>query len=49
MNKGTILSVDDDENLQTVIGQYLEGDGYKVVKAVNAVLPWKRRGRTSWM
>lgn len=36
MNKGTILSVDDDENLQTVIGQYLEGDGYKVVKAINA-------------
>lgn len=36
MNKGTILSVDDDENLQTVIEQYLESDGYKVVKAINA-------------
>lgn len=33
MNKGTILSVDDDENLQIVIGQYLESDGYNVIKA----------------
>ncbi len=36
MQKGTILSVDDDENLQVVIGQYLEGDGYRVLKANNA-------------
>ncbi len=36
MKKGTILSVDDDENLQTVISQYLEGDGYKVVTSANA-------------
>lgn len=35
MNKGTILSVDDDAGLQIVVGQYLEGDGYKVVQAVN--------------
>lgn len=35
MQKGTILSVDDDANLQTVIGQYLEDDGYKVVTAHN--------------
>lgn len=33
MQKGTVLSVDDDENLQTVIGHYLEDDGYKVVSA----------------
>lgn len=33
MNKGTILSVDDDEDLQTVIGQYLEDDGYRIIKA----------------
>lgn len=44
MNKGTILSVDDDENLQTVIGQYLEGDGYKVVKAVNAGSAMEKAG-----
>lgn len=35
MQKGTILSVDDDENLQTVICQYLEAEGYTVVKANN--------------
>lgn len=33
MKKGTILSVDDDENLQTVVRQYLEDDGYKVITA----------------
>lgn len=36
MRKGTILSVDDDENLQLVIGQYLEDDGYKVITASNS-------------
>jgi DNA-binding response OmpR family regulator len=36
MNKGTILSVDDDGNLQLVVGQYLEDDGYTVIKAVDA-------------
>lgn len=35
MKKGTILSIDDDQNLQVVIGQYLEDDGYKVVTAPN--------------
>ena len=35
MYKGTVLTVDDDDNLQLVIEQYLEGDGYKVVKAGN--------------
>jgi DNA-binding response OmpR family regulator len=35
VRKGTILSIDDDENLQTVVGQYLEDDGYKVVAAHN--------------
>lgn len=33
MQKGTILAVDDDENLQIVVGQYLEDDGYKVISA----------------
>ncbi len=33
MNKGTILTVDDDKDLQVVIGQYLEGNGYSVLKA----------------
>ena len=33
MQKGIILSIDDDMNLQTVVGQYLEDDGYKVIMA----------------
>lgn len=33
MQKGTILAVDDDENLQFVVSQYLEEDGYTVVSA----------------
>lgn len=33
MRKATVLSVDDDENLQVVLGQYLEEDGYRVLKA----------------
>jgi two-component system phosphate regulon response regulator OmpR len=33
MQKGTILSVDDDQNFQVVISQYLEDDGYKVLTA----------------
>lgn len=33
MKKGIILCVDDDEDLQTVLSQYLENDGYKVVTA----------------
>ncbi|HPF47004.1 MAG TPA: response regulator transcription factor [Emcibacteraceae bacterium] len=36
MVKGTILTVDDDENLQEVIAHYLENDGYKLLKAANA-------------
>ncbi|WP_373084745.1 response regulator [Sneathiella sp.] len=35
MNKGTVLTVDDDEGLQSVLKQYLEGDGYTVVSARN--------------
>lgn len=31
MSKKTILSVDDDQNLQTVVQQYLEDDGYKFI------------------
>jgi two-component system, OmpR family, response regulator len=33
MTKGVIMTVDDDANLQTVLGEYLEEDGYKVIKA----------------
>lgn len=33
MSKATILSVDDDEGLQTVISHYLEGEGYKMLTA----------------
>ncbi len=33
MNKGIVLSVDDDENLQVVLGHYLEGEGYIVIVA----------------
>ncbi len=36
MQKGTILSVDDDPDLQTVVGQYLEDDGYVVLRADTA-------------
>ncbi len=35
LDKGTILSIDDDENLQTVIAQYLESEGYVVTTAGN--------------
>lgn len=35
MNKGTVLSVDDDEGLQVVLKQYLEGEGYKVETAAS--------------
>ena len=33
MKKGTVLTIDDDANLQTVIKDYLESDGYKVTAA----------------
>lgn len=33
MAKATVLSVDDDQNLQLVLRHYLEDDGYKVVSA----------------
>lgn len=36
MQKGTVLSVEDDENLQTVIAHYLEDDGYNVICAGSA-------------
>ncbi len=36
MAKTTVLSVDDDENLQIVVGQYLEDNGYRVLRAMNA-------------
>ncbi len=35
MQKGTVLSVDDDQNLQIVVGQYLESDGYHFITAYN--------------
>lgn len=33
MHKGTILSVEDDEHLQFVLGEYLRDDGYNVLLA----------------
>lgn len=36
MQKGTVLCIDDDEGLQTVIAHYLENDGYKVLTANTA-------------
>lgn len=36
MQKGTVLSIEDDEHLQLVIGQYLTGDGYNVLQATHA-------------
>lgn len=33
MHKGTVLSVDDDPDLQFVVTHYLQGDGYTVVNA----------------
>lgn len=35
MSKGTVLTVDDDCDLQQVLGQYLEDDGYNVVQALS--------------
>tara|TARA_R110000764_G_scaffold4085_1_gene16895 strand:- start:8578 stop:9303 length:726 start_codon:yes stop_codon:yes gene_type:complete len=35
MNKGLVLSVDDDEGLQLVLKHYLEGEGYTVLTANN--------------
>ncbi len=35
MPKATVLAVDDDNNLQLVLRQYLEMDGYKVIQAAN--------------
>ncbi len=35
MKKGTILSIDDDKDLQSVTTQYLQDDGYDVITAYN--------------
>ncbi len=35
MKKSTIICVDDDEGLQTVVGHYLEEQGYKVLSALS--------------
>jgi two-component system OmpR family response regulator len=35
VHKGTVLSIDDDKNLQDVISHYLESDGYTIVCANN--------------
>jgi two-component system phosphate regulon response regulator OmpR len=35
MNKGIVLSIDDDESLQVVLRQYLESENYTVVTASN--------------
>lgn len=33
MNKGAVLSIDDDEGLRVVLTQYFEGEGYTVITA----------------
>ncbi|MES2729067.1 MAG: response regulator transcription factor [Pseudomonadota bacterium] len=33
IDKGTILSIDDDADLQFIIKEYLEGEGYKILRA----------------
>lgn len=38
MQKGLVLSVDDDADLQSVLGLYLEDNGYKVVTAGNVAV-----------
>lgn len=35
MPKATILSIDDDQNLQVVVTHYLETDGYRVIQALS--------------
>ncbi|MEM6811619.1 MAG: response regulator transcription factor [Pseudomonadota bacterium] len=35
MKKGNIFCIDDDESLQLVINEYLESDGYTILKAQN--------------
>lgn len=35
LNKGTVLSVDDDQDLQVVIRHYLEAEGYQILTAGN--------------
>jgi DNA-binding response OmpR family regulator len=44
MQKGTILAVDDDKNLQTVLGHYLEDDGYKVTSAMTLASAIEKTG-----
>ena len=46
MQKGTILSVDDDDNLQKVVTHYLEEDGYKLVSAGNVKDALEKTGST---
>jgi len=35
LNKGTVLTVDDDQDLQVVIRHYLEAEGYQILSAAN--------------
>src|SRR3989338_1272803 len=48
MDKATILSVDDDEGLQLVLKEYLESDGYKVLRAHNVkdFAMWAEQGES---
>ena len=48
MNKATILSVDDDENLQLVVKEYLESDGYKLLRAhdLKEFAMWAEQGES---
>lgn len=46
MHKGTILSVDDDSDLQIVLSNYLEDEGYTVVCATDARSALEKREHT---
>lgn len=43
--KATVLSVDDDKNLQMVVKTYLEDDGYKVISALSGAELEELRGQ----
>lgn len=47
MRKGTILSIDDDSNLQLVISHYLEDDGYMVETAASMKEALAKLGRVA--
>jgi len=45
--RATVLSVDDDSNLQTVVGHYLEQEGYQCVPALTGAEAMEKLGEVS--